>query len=405
VIIILAILKLTFKYTSNVLRRTVEPLVYEALGRQAAVGLIGPRQVGKTTLARAISEKLGGVYLDLESPADVGKLQTPELYLRTVENRLVVLDEIQRTPEIFKVLRGLIDEGRRAGRRYGRFLVLGSASIDLLQQAGESLAGRIEYIDMNTLNCVEVGESDIERLWVRGGFPDSFLSANEVDSVAFRQNFIRTYLERDVPQFGPRVPATTLRRLWMMLANLQGTTLNAAKLAASLGVTSPTVSNYIDLLIDLLLVRKLPPYSNNGHKRLVKSPKIYLRDSGLLHTMLNIDNYDALLGHPIAGASWEGLVLENILSLVAPLTQASFYRTSAGAEVDLVLEFGAKIGTWVIEVKRSLAPVPTKGCYNAIEDIQPAKAFVVYPGTERYPISESVEAISLFELLSLLERS
>ena len=313
-----------------------------------------------------------------------------------------MLDEIHRAPEIFNTLRGLIDEGRRAGKRTGQFLILGSASIDLLKQSSESLAGRIEYIEMNTLNCGEVENSNVEMLWVRGGFPDSFLSATDIDSVAFRQSFIRTYLERDVPQFGPRIPATTLRRLWMMLANLQGSTLNASKLASSLGVSSPTVSSYIDLLIDLLLIRKLPPYSNNGHKRLVKSPKIYLRDSGLLHTLLNINDYDELLGHPIIGASWEGLVLENILSLIPPLTQASFYRTTAGAEVDLVIEFGKKIGTWVVEVKRSLAPVPTKGFYNAIEDIQPRRAFVVYPGAERYPISESVEAIGLSEMISLV---
>lgn len=399
---ILAILKLNFKYTSIMLCRTVEPLVYEALNRQAAVGLIGPRQVGKTTLARALSEKCGGLYLDLESPTDLRKLQTPDLYLRTFQDRLVVLDEIHRAPEIFNTLRGLIDEGRRAGKRTGQFLILGSASIDLLKQSSESLAGRIEYIEMNTLNCGEVENSNVEMLWVRGGFPDSFLSATDIDSVAFRQSFIRTYLERDVPQFGPRIPATTLRRLWMMLANLQGSTLNASKLASSLGVSSPTVSSYIDLLIDLLLIRKLPPYSNNGHKRLVKSPKIYLRDSGLLHTLLNINDYDELLGHPIIGASWEGLVLENILSLIPPLTQASFYRTTAGAEVDLVIEFGKKIGTWVVEVKRSLAPVPTKGFYNAIEDIQPRRAFVVYPGAERYPISESVEAIGLSEMISLV---
>ena len=384
------------------LHRTIELLVSEALGRQAAVGLIGPRQVGKTTLARKISDNSQGIYLDLESPSDLRKLESPELYLRTFEDRLVVLDEIHRVPEIFKVLRGLIDEGRRVGRRNGRFLVLGSASIDLLQQSSESLAGRIEYIDMNTLNCVEVGKSNIETLWVRGGFPDSFLSVSDADSVAFRQSFIRTYLERDVHQFGPRVPATTLRRLWMMLANLQGSTLNASKLAANLGVSSPTINTYIDLLIDLLLVRKLPPYSNNGSKRLVKSPKIYLRDSGLLHTLLNIESCDQLLGHPIVGASWEGFVLENILSLVSSLNQSSFYRTLAGAEVDLVLEFGANIGTWVVEVKRNLAPVPTKGFYNVIKDIQPRRAFVVYPGDERYPISESVEAIGLSELVSLL---
>jgi predicted AAA+ superfamily ATPase len=384
------------------LQRYVRQAVVEALARQAAVGLIGPRQVGKTTLALSLIEEFGGVYLDLESAADRAKLQDPALYFSNYKDSLVVLDEIHRMPEIFRELRGVIDQGRRKGKRNGRFLILGSASIDLLKQSSESLAGRIEYVSMTPLNCKEIPHTEEKTLWLRGGFPDSYLADSDRDSIIFRTNFIRTYLERDVPQFGPRVPAESLRRLWAMLANLQGALLNASKLAASLGVSSPTVSSYIDLLIDLLLIRRLQPYHANIKKRLVKSPKLYIRDSGLTHALLNLGTYEQLLGHPVVGGSYEGFVIENILSLVGPLAESSFYRTAAGAELDLVLEFGGSTGTWVVEVKRSLDPSPTKGAYNAIEDIQPAAAFVIYPGAERYPISESIEAISLIEFMDLL---
>lgn len=384
------------------LQRYVRQAVVEALARQAAVGLIGPRQVGKTTLALSLIEEFGGVYLDLESAADRAKLQDPALYFSNYKDSLVVLDEIHRMPEIFRELRGVIDQGRRKGKRNGRFLILGSASIDLLKQSSESLAGRIEYVSMTPLNCKEIPHTEEKTLWLRGGFPDSYLADSDRDSIIFRTNFIRTYLERDVPQFGPRVPAESLRRLWTMLANLQGALLNASKLAASLGVSSPTVSSYIDLLVDLLLIRRLQPYHANIKKRLVKSPKLYIRDSGLTHALLNLGTYEQLLGHPVVGGSYEGFVIENILSLVGPLAESSFYRTAAGAELDLVLEFGGSTGTWVVEVKRSLDPSPTKGAYNAIEDIQPAAAFVIYPGAERYPISESIEAISLIEFMDLL---
>ncbi len=390
------------------IERRIKQQVIDALDRQAAVALIGPRQVGKTTLAQEIGEERGALYLDLEDSDDREKLSNAKLFLKQYEDRLVVLDEIHRVPELFQTLRGIIDQGRRKGKRTGRFLILGSASIDLLRQSGESLAGRIEYVDMQPLDVTEVRteEGALNRLWIQGGFPDSFLASNEEDSLKLRKNFIRTYLERDVAQFGPRIPAETLERLWTMLAHNQGTMLNASRLASGLSLTAPTVTKYIDLLVDLLLVRRLRPLNANIGKRLVKSPKVYVRDSGLLHALLGIADYNALSGHPVVGSSWEGFVIENILAVVPDRTLASYYRTSAGAEVDLVLEFSGQTETWVIEIKRGLSAKPTKGFYNAVEDIQPNKTFIVYAGDERYPISEGVEVISVSEIAQmLLEKS
>src|SRR3989338_5712319 len=297
--------------------RMLLPQLESALDRQAAVALIGPRQVGKTTLALALAEKRPNLYLDLESKEDRDKLNEPELFLRLHEDKLIILDEIHRTPELFQTLRSVIDKGRRQNKRTGRFLILGSASLDMLKQSGESLAGRIEYIDLNPLSIVEIeqNESAMNRLWLRGGFPDSYLAHNDVDSFRLRRSFIRTYLERDIPQFGPRIPAEILERLWIMLAHNQGTLLNSSRLAAGLSVSAPTVTTYISLLVDLLLVRRLLPYHANVGKRLVKSPKTYIRDSGFLHALLGIKNMTELLGHPVIGASWEGFVMENLLAV------------------------------------------------------------------------------------------
>lgn len=385
--------------------RRASQQVEQALGRQAAVALIGPRQAGKTTLALQIGDRHGAVYLDLESRADRAKLADPALFLGRHEDRLVILDEIHRAPDLFQDLRGLIDQGRRKGRRTGRFLLLGSASMDLLHQSGESLAGRIEYVEMGPLDVLEVGRtrSDVERLWLRGGFPDSLLAASDADSLAFRQNFVRTYLERDVPQFGRRVPAETLGRLWTMLAHGQGTLLNASRLAMGLSVTSPTVSSYVDLLVDLLLVRRLPAFHANIGKRLVKSPKTYVRDSGLVHALLGIEDHDRLAGHPVVGPSWEGFVIENLLSVVPPRTMAGFYRTAAGAEIDLVLELPGGHGLWAVEIKRSLAPALGKGFHIARADIAPARSLVVHAGTEDYPLGDGIEAIGLAGLVALLD--
>ena len=380
--------------------------VKEALGRQAAVALIGPRQVGKTALALKIAEKTDALYLDLETREGRIKLTDPALFLNSYEDRLVILDEVYRVPELFSELRGLIDQGRRRGRRTGRFLILGSASIDLLKQSGESLAGRIEYVELNPLNVLEVGsdKSSLNRLWVRGGFPDSFFARDDNDSLTFRRNFIRTCLERDVPQFGRRIPAETLEHLWMMLAHDQGTLLNASRLASGLSVSAPTVTDYIDLLVDLLLVRRLRPFYANVRKRLVKSPKVYVRDSGIVHALLGVMDYHSLAGHPVVGASWEDFVIENLLSVAPAGTKASFYRTSAGAEIDLVLELPGRRVPWAIEIKRGLGSALGKGFRNALEDIKPERSFVVTADSDRYMVTKGVEAIGLREMASFLKK-
>jgi len=384
-------------------RRTFQE-VEKALARQAAVGLIGPRQVGKTTLAHAIAANRPSLYLDLESSVDRNKLHDAALFFSHHQDKLIILDEIHRAPELFQTLRGVIDQGRRAGLRTGRFLILGSASIELLRQSGESLAGRIEYVDMGPLHINEIpGDSDSShRLWLRGGFPDSFLAADDHESFRLRQGFIRTYLERDVPQFGPRIPAETLERLWTMLAHNQGMVLNASKLAGGLSVSAPTVANYVGLLVDLLLVRRLPPLLANVGKRLVKSPRIYIRDSGLLHGLLRLESMEELAGHPVVGKSWEGFAIESLLAAAPPRSMASFYATAAGAEMDLVLEIGGAHGTWAIEIKRGLSAKPERGFYRSVEDIKPSKVFVVHGGTDRYPLAQNIEAISLRELASML---
>jgi Predicted ATPase (AAA+ superfamily) len=384
----------------KVIKRHITQQVYEALQRQAAVALIGPRQVGKTTLALELGESLNALYLDLEDRDDRQRLDNPVLFFESVEDRLVILDEIHRVPEIFQILRGVIDKGRRKNKGKGRFLILGSAAIELLRQSGESLAGRIAYINMSPLSVIEV-ESDRavrERLWLRGGFPDSFLAESDKDSLALRKDFIRTYLERDIPLFGPRVPAVTLERLWTMLAHRQGSVLNAAELARALEVSAQSVTRYIDLLVDLLLVRRLPPYVANVGKRLTKSPKIYIRDSGLLHALLGIENHVQLAGHPVTGMSWEGFVLENLLSVLPWRSSAFFYRTATGVEIDLLIE-RADGSLWAIEVKRSLSAKVERGFYTACEDLKPQRAFVVYAGDDRYPIAEGVEAISVRDMV------
>ena len=385
------------------IQRHAFSIVQSALNRQAAVALIGPRQVGKTTLARIIGERRNALYLDLEDREDRAKLASPRLYLDRLEDRLVILDEIHRMPELFQTLRGIIDEGRRKGKGVGRFLILGSASVDLLRQSGESLAGRIAYVELSPLTAPEIDAQRpaLERLWLRGGFPDHYLAADDAESLALRKDFIRTYLERDVPLFGPRIPAETLERLWTMLAHHQGGLLNASELGRALAISTQTVTRHIDLLVDLLLVRCLPPYHADVGKRLVKAPKVYVRDSGLLHALLNIETLDRLAGHPVIGASWEGFVLENLLAALPWRTQPLFYRTAVGAEIDLVLERpdGER---WAIEIKRGLAAKLERGFHHAREDLSPTKSFVVYSGEERYPVADGVEAIGLREMAAVL---
>lgn len=381
--------------------RDIQREVEEALARQAAVALIGPRQVGKTTLAHMVAAGRPSLYLDLENSSDRAKLAEAELFLARHEDRLVILDEIHRVPDLFGTLRGIIDKGRREGRRTGRFLVLGSAAIELMRQT-ETLAGRIAYVDMGPFQVRETGPGTLEKLWLRGGFPDSFLADDDAGSLALRRDFIRTYLERDVPMFGPRIPAETLERLWTMLAHSQGGLLNASKLASGIGVSVPTVTSYLGLLVDLLLVRRLPPFHRNLGKRLVKSPKTYVRDSGLLHALLGIPDFDALLGHPVVGASWEGFVIENLLAACPPGTRAGFYRTAAGAEIDLVLELGATHGIWAIEIKRSPSPGLGKGNHHALADLVPRRSFYVHGGSDRFPMTAHTEAIGLSDLAAEL---
>jgi len=385
------------------IQRTNLDKLHDLLDVFPSVALLGPRQAGKTTLALKIAEQIDSVYLDLESEADKAKLTDAELFLEGLEDKLVILDEVHRLPNLFQPLRSLIDKGRRQGKKTGRFLLLGSASMDLLRQSGESLAGRIAYLELQPFNLLEVGVEHRDTLWLRGGFPDSFLSPSEPKSTLWRTNFIRTYLERDIPQFGPRIPAETLRRFWTMLAYSQGGLFNASQLARGLGVTGKTVSGYLDLLADLLLVRRLAPMHRNVGKRLVKSPKVYVRDSGLVHTLLGIGGMDALLGHPVAGTSWEGFAIENLMAVAPEGTRASFYRTSAGAEIDLLLELPEN-RLWAVELKRGLAPRLEKGFHHAREDVLPERSFVVYSGQDRYKLAQDVEAISLEELMRTLQQ-
>ena len=371
--------------------------VASLLQHTPAVVLIGPRQVGKTTLALEIGGERDAVYLDLESEPDRGRLAEPHLYFADHADELVILDEIQRAPGIFEALRGTIDQGRREEKGDGRFLLLGSAAIDLLAQSGETLAGRVAFVELAPFDVLEVGPRRQDELWIRGGFPPSFLAAGDEESLRWRTDFIRTYLERDIPQLGPRIPAETLRRLWTMLAHNQGGLLNAAQLARGLGVTGATIGHYLDLMVDLLLVRRLQPRLANIGKRLVRSPKVYVRDSGLVHALLGLVDKEAILGHPGAGASWEGFAIENAIGAAGERAEPSFYRTSGGAEIDLILSWrdGRE---WAIEVKRSASPRLERGMRSALEDLEPERSFVVYPGDERYRLGPETEAIGLAEL-------
>ncbi len=389
------------------IERRVATEVTALLDQAPAVAILGPRQSGKTTLALTIAEGRPSVYLDLESASDRARLAEPELYFADHAHELVILDEIHRVPGLFEALRGTIDQARREGRGAGRFLLLGSAGIDLLAQSGESLAGRIAFVELAPFDLTEVGKGEgaldqgaLDRLWVRGGFPDSFLADSDAISLRWRQDFIRTYLERDIPQLGPRVPAETLRRLWTMLAHHQGGLLNAAQLARGLGVSGATIAHYLDLMVDLMVVRRLSPRLPNAGKRLVRSPKVYIRDSGLVHALLGLIDKEAVLGHPVAGPSWEGMAIENLLAAAGAgghRVQGTFYRTSHGAEIDLVLDWpGGE--QWAVEIKRSLAPTVERGFHSALADLAPRRALVVYPGAENYRLAPPVQAIGLVEL-------
>lgn len=372
------------------------------INHNPAVVLLGPRQVGKTTLALEIAGQRPCVYLDLENEDDRAKLTNPDRYFTDHERELVILDEVHRLPELFQRLRGVIDRGRRQSRGNGRFLLLGSAAMDLLRQSGESLAGRISFLDLAPFDALEVAPPGMETLWVRGGFPRSFLAETDTLSLEWRRDFIRTYLERDIPQFGSRIAAETLRRFWTMLAHNQAQIHNAANLARALGVDGKTVAGYLDLLVDLLLVRRLPAWHRNAGKRLVKSPKVYVRDSGIAHALLGIPDKEALLGHPIAGQTWESFVCESLIGAAPAGTEAHYYRTSNGTEVDLALTLpGNKL--WAIEIKRSSAPRIERGFHSACADLKPRKRFVVYPGEERFSLGDDTDAIGVVALAQLLQ--
>lgn len=386
------------------IKRRIQKQVEDALIRAASVALMGPRQVGKTTIALNISESGTAVYLDLENRLDLQKIQDIVAFHMENRDRLIIMDEVQRVPQIFKSLRGIIDKERRRGHKYGQFLFLGSASMNLLQQSGESLAGRIAYLELQGIDILEFGANtpgNQNQLWLRGGFPESLLAVDDKNSLAWRRDFIRTYLERDIPFLGPRIPAVTLERFWTMLAHVQGGIINASQLAKSLDVSSTTVSRYLDLMVDLLLVRRLQPWTQNVGKRLIKSPKVYVRDSGITHALLNIQSYNDLLGHPVVGGSWEGFVIENILSAAPDNALPFYYRTSHGAEIDLILEFSGR-EKWAIEIKRSTAPTLSKGFYLACEDVVPDKRFVVYAGEDKFPMKENITAISLSGIMEEL---
>jgi len=380
--------------------RTLHDAIAASLIKYPVVSLLGSRQVGKTTLAKSVKEAAARdvIYLDLELPSDWNKLQDPELYLRQFSETLVIIDEIQRMPSLFPIIRALVDQNRVGGR----FLILGSASPALLRHSSESLAGRIIYHELTPFNMFETGSEHLERLWLCGGYPESYLADNDEESFAWRESYIKTYLEMDIPQLGIRIPSVQLRRFWTMLAHSHGQLWNGNKIAGSLGVSAPTVRRYLDILEDTFVVRRLQPYHAKVKKRLIKSPKIYIRDSGLLHTLLRIGNLDDLQGHPALGSTWEGFVIEQILSLLPNYREVYFYRTNAGAEIDLVI-FDKKNKPIAIEIKYSMSPAVSRGFWNACEDLTCKKGFIIYPGNEIYPVGKNVFAMPVRELAKILE--
>lgn len=386
---------------TRIIERKAHSKILAGLKRNAAVVLLGPRQVGKTTLAKQIEKELGAVYLDLQNRFDRRILDEPLLFLESVSDRLVILDEVHKAPGIFDILRGVIDKGKREGKGRGKLLLLGSAVLDQLRQSGETLAGRATNLDLGPLTTEETGESweSSETLWLRGGLPEAYLAGSDGDSLDLRGDFIRTYLNQDMRGFGFDLLPDRLEDVWEYLAHMQGRIVNKSDIGRDLGISQPTVSRYIDVLSDMLLVRKLPPLHLNARKRLVRSPKIYIRDSGIHHALLEIESLQELMRHPVCVRSWEGFVIENLLSALDSRKRPHFYRTSAGAEIDLVIPVGHN-KVWAVEIKRSSAPKLTRGFHSACGDLSPERRFVVYAGEARYPMGENVEAIPLSGMMS-----
>jgi hypothetical protein len=379
------------------IKRAAENDLQRALARSPAVAILGPRQCGKSTMAKKILETVPAVYLDLQDRTDRNKLAEPELFFDRYRDQLICLDEIQLLPEFFSVLRSEIDKDRRPGR----FLILGSASRELLRQSTESLAGRIAYLDLSPFLLQEVSR-DVSwaDLWLRGGFPDSALAAKDADSFDWRQDFIRTFMGRDIPSFGLAIPVPVIERLWLLLAHYHGQTINYQKLAGAADLSVPTLKKYLSLLEHTYMVRLLSPATTNLKKRLVQSPKVYLRDSGILHALLNIEEYDLLLANPIAGASWEGFVIENIITAAGNRWQPSYLRTSNGAEIDLLLERGGR--RYLFECKLSKAPKPSRGFHELAESLQPYSSWVVAPVDETYKIKKDISVSAPGHLINLL---
>lgn len=385
------------------IKRTLTQALIEALQSQPAVVLLGARQVGKTTLAQHLLSTHKALYIDLEDYVERdGVMQNPKLFCEQHKDELIIFDEIQNTPELFPVLRGIIDQRRREGRESGQFLLLGSASVELLKQASERLAGRVAYLDMTPLHVMEVGKDNVEKLWTRGGFPQSYLTTTDEDSFRKRKYLIRSYLEKDIPFFDRSVPQETMQRLWLMLAHWQGQPFNASTLADNLGIDYRKVIAYTDLLVDLMLVRRLQPFHINIGKRLVKTPLLYIRDSGLLHALLTIQHWDTLIVHPIAGPSWEGFVIENLMAVAPDCTIPYFYRTHAGAEMDLILLFPDQ-SKLAIEIKRNPRPKLSKGFYVSQHDLKPKHSYVVTPEEKAFPLDEQTTQIGLFGLMERLQ--
>ncbi len=388
--------------------RTIESSLMKALQSMPVVALLGPRQVGKTTLALTLGEGLmkRWSYLDLESDTDLSKLNDPEGFLSTFEGELLILDEVQYMPELFRILRGIVDARKRMGEKACQFLLLGSASPALLQGSAESLAGRIRYVELSPFNSLELLKHDTEAfsmdlLWLRGGFPDSYLAANNQESFDWRIDFIKTYVERDLPNMGSGISPIHFKRFWRMLAHYHANQVNYSELGRSLELSHTTVKNYLDTLTGFYMVRQIEPYAANVKKRLVKSPKIYIRDSGMLHCLKNISTMDALFENPALGASWEGFVVENILVHLDARWEYYYYRTATQVEIDLIL-ISPSGEIWAVEIKRQTAPKPGRGFFEACKDVKANRKFIVYALETQYPIGGGVEVIGLKAFIELI---